>query len=337
MSTRSTSGSRSAVKVFAATALRRFLTPLIVTPFIVGLSCFNGHAQEYLNDVSRGASTPRAGLAIEYDGFTEPKYNVLVAASEMGRLETVEVKIGDRIKRGQLIARLDDELQRQAVTGAKIRAEMRGELEAAEAESELMKLRVDQLRSLAVQEMARPYELKRAVADWEIAQKQVLAAQEQITLRQHEWARYEEQLRRRRVLAPMDGIVAEVFHSPGEYVSPSDPTVIRLLVLNQIVAVFNVPVDEVGRFTLGKRVTVHLTSFPRGVVGKVDTLSPVIDGESGTVEVRILIDNAEGRLRAGDRCHTIGDGPDNASVWRGDRKRIGMGRPIRIKDLSEKR
>lgn len=303
----------------------------------VCFTCKHADGQDYLRDVSRGSSSSRSSLAIEYDGFTEPKFNVLVAASEMGRLETVEVKVGDRVQRGQLIARLDDELQRQAVVGAKIRAEMRGELEAAQAESELMKLRVDQLRSLADREMARPYELKRAIADWEIAKKQVLAAQEQITLRKHEWARYEEQFRRRRVLAPMDGVVADVFHTPGEYVSPSDPTVIRLLVLNQIVAVFNVPVDEVGRFTLGKRVTVHLSSYPKGVVGKVDTLSPIIDGESGTVEVRILIDNAEGRLRAGDRCHTIGDGPDNASLSPGDRKTIGIARPIRLRDLREKR
>ena len=289
-------------------------------------------SQDYLNDVSRGVgSTPparsaRSGLAIEYDGFTEPKYDILVAASEMGRIESVAVKIGDRVTKGQVVAQLDDQIQRQAVFGAKLRAEMRGELEAAEAEAKLMELRVEQLTSLADKQMARPYELKRAAADWEIAKKGVLAAQEQVQLRKHELARYEEQLRRRRVLAPADGVVADVFHSPGEYVSPSDPTVIRLLVLDQIVAVFNIPVEEISQFAIGKSVTVQVSSLGKGVRGKVETLSPLIDGESGTVEVRILLENENGELRAGDRCQTIGAGLDSATLMRGRRAGNGVAR-----------
>ena len=161
--------------------------------------------------------------------------------------------------------------------------------------------------------MARPYEFKRAVADWEISKKQVLAAEEQVRLRKHEWERYELQYQRRKVLAPMDGVVAKIFHAPGEYVSPQDPSVVQILVLDEIYAVFNVPFDELGGLKEATEVSVHVSSLGKGVRGKVETLSPAIDGESGTIEVRVLIDNRDGRLRAGDRCQMIGVTPRSAS------------------------
>ncbi|MEO1524685.1 MAG: efflux RND transporter periplasmic adaptor subunit [Planctomycetota bacterium] len=305
----------SRLKLESAEAKLVLLGSVLLLALFASFWTDDAASQEYLNDVSRTpTSINRSGIGIEYDGFTEPKFNILVAASEMGRLETVNVKVGQRVKKGQLVAKLDDELQEQAAVGAKIRAEMRGEVEAAQAEAAVMQLRVEQLRSLADQQMARPYELKRAIADWEIAKKQVMAAQEQIQLRQHEWARYETQFQRRRVLAPMDGVVAKIFHAPGEYISPSDPAVIRLLVLDEIYAVFNVPVDEAEGITVGSAVSVHVSSLRKGLTGQVETVSPEIDGESGTVEVRVLLDNRDGKLRSGDRCQMLGVAKRNAAL-----------------------
>ena len=102
--------------------LRLFAIPLVV---LVG--CLHTHelwSQDYLRDASRSPSNARISLSAEYDGFTEPKYDLLVAASEMGRIQSIEVKIGDQVKQGQLLAKLDDEMQLQAMIGAKIRADI---------------------------------------------------------------------------------------------------------------------------------------------------------------------------------------------------------------------
>ncbi len=255
------------------------------------------------SQTSRSSQGPRAGsVTIDYEGFTIPKFDILVAATEIGRLEEVNVKIGERVSQGQIVAKLEDGLQVEAVATARWRAQMHGETDAAKAETALMKLRYEQLQSLADRDIARPDELKRAFADWEIAKARELNAVEQDQLRKLELSRYELQLRRRKVFAPKDGVVAELFHAPGEYITPADPAVIRLVVLDQIYGVFNVPVEEIGMIHLGDQVQVFMSSASKTVRGEVASIAPDIDGESGTIMVKVLLDNQAGELRAGDRC-----------------------------------
>lgn len=241
-------------------------------------------------------------ITVDYEGFTTPEFDILVAATEIGRLEDVNVKIGDRVGRGDVVAKLEDGLQLEAVATAQWRAQMHGETDAAKAETALMKLRLEQLQSLADQDVARPDELKRAYADWEIAKSRELGAREQDQLRKLELSRYELQLRRRKILAPMDGVVAELFHAPGEYITPADPAVIRLVVLDRLYGVFNVPVEEIGAFQVGDRVSVYMNSVAKQEQGEVTSIAPDIDGESGTIKVKVLLDNQDGHLRSGDRC-----------------------------------
>lgn len=272
---------------------------------------------EAQSPVSRASRHPAgydpSGLTIDYEGFTTPKYDIMVAATDIGRLDQVHVKVGDQIRAGQIVAQLEDGLQKEAVATAKWRAQMHGETDAAKAESLLKKQRLEQLQSLAELDSARPDELKRAFADWEIAKARELAAVEQDRLRQLELSRYELQLKRRSVVAPMDGFVAEIYHWPGEYITPADPAVIRLVVVDELYGVFNIPVEEIAPVKLGTHVSVYLTSSSKSVQGTIASISPDIDGESGTIQVKVLIDNRGGALRSGDRCQMRAPQPRSAS------------------------
>lgn len=259
-----------------------------------------------VNRVSRststGLDTSYSSRSNEYIGYTIPSHDVMVAATEIGRLGQVQVKIGDRVKKQQVLASLEDGLQREAVTTAKWRSEMRGEMDAAKAEVNLAKLRLEQLERLAQQDVARPDEVIRARADVEIAESRYLTAVEDRKLRQLDLSRYEMQLKRRNIYAPFDGVVSEIFHQPGEYITPADPAVVRLVVLDELYAVFNIPAQDINVFEVGSKVSLVLTTTPKPVTGVVDAITPQIDGESGTIKMQVLIKNPEGRFRAGDRC-----------------------------------
>lgn len=286
-----------AISVAPASVLAILLCTLVVIPAWLFAQVPGG-----VNSTSRSRPGYAGAVTIDHEGFTTPKFDILVAATEIGRLASVDVEIGDRVKAGDTIAKLEDGLQLEAVATAQWRAQMRGETDAAKAETELMKLRLEQLQSLANQEIARPDELKRAIADWEIAKARELGAMEQDKLRKLELSRYELQLQRRKVRAPMDGVVAELFHAPGEYITPADPAVIRLVVLEQLYGVFNVPVEEMRSIDLDDTVSVFLESVGKSVQGTIASIAPNIDGESGTIKVKVLLDNRDGSLRSGDRC-----------------------------------
>jgi RND family efflux transporter MFP subunit len=237
-----------------------------------------------------------------YEGFTEPRHDIMVAATEIGRIEAVEVEVGDRVEAGQEVGHLEDALQASSVKIGRLQAEMTGELEAARAESELHRSRTDTLRKLAADGMARPDELVRAETDLRIASARLVAAEEQVTLRKLELERYKLQFERRRIRVPMDGVISEVFHKPGEYLTPGDPAVVRLLVMDKLFGVFNIPVEDTAFIKVGSPVKVYLRSSSTTLEATITSIAPDIDGESGTVQIRVELDNTDRRLLSGDRC-----------------------------------
>lgn len=255
---------------------------------------------------------------LQFDGFVEPWEDVQVAALEIGNLEEVFVRVGDRVEAGDVMAVLDPSLQESAVAIANIQATMRGQLDAAKAECDLHSVRTEQFRRLRAEGLARPDEIARAEADLRIAQARLLTVEEELKLRSAEQQRYELQLDRRKVRAPISGTVAQIFRKAGEFVSPSDPSIIRLINTECLVAVINIPAEYVAPLSVGTPVRVYLVTMRRTVPATIESIAPLIEGESGTVEVRILLPNADGQLRAGDRCTVTLSGPALRSAQRND-------------------
>jgi multidrug efflux pump subunit AcrA (membrane-fusion protein) len=100
----------------------------------------------------------------------------------------------------------------------------------------------------------------------------------------------------------MDGVISQLFHQPGEYITPGDPAVVRLLVMDKLFAVFNIPVEDTAVVQVGSPVRVFLRSISTTINASISSIAPDIDGESGTVQVRVELDNANRSLLAGDRC-----------------------------------
>lgn len=255
---------------------------------------------------------------LQFDGFVEPLEDVQVAALEIGNLQHVLVQVGDRVEAGDVIAVLDPSLQESAVAIAQIHTTMRGQSDAAKAERDLHLLRTEQLRRLQAEGLVRPDEIARAEADLRIAQARLLTVEEELSLREAEQQRYELQLDRRKVRAPISGIVARIFRKAGEFVSPSDPSIVRLINTDHLIAVVNIPAEYVAPLKAGTAVRVHLAMLRRTIPATIVSVAPLIEGGSGTVEVRILLPNPDGQLRAGDRCTVTLSGPAMRSARRSE-------------------
>lgn len=239
---------------------------------------------------------------IGFDGFAEAVDDIMVSAFESGRVESVSVKVGDRVKAGQVLATLDRAAQRIAVEAAETVAAMRGGLDLATADRNLHEMRLRQLKVLASKGNARPEEVDRAQAELDMSVARLLNAKEDIAQHEVELKLAQEQLRRRQVISPVDGVVAKIHVDVGEYVLPSDLTVVRVINTSSLKAVFNVPAAEAMRMSIGQMVRVEFTSIARSAEGSIDTISPLINADSGTIPVTVRIDNSSQRWMAGDRC-----------------------------------
>jgi RND family efflux transporter MFP subunit len=238
----------------------------------------------------------------EVDGFTEPYRTINVSSTEVGIIAELKVKEGDTVKKGQLLAALDNEVQKALLSIAQKQVELRGRLESAKAELELRKNRQAKIEELWSKGHARREEVERGRADVAIAEAQTLAAEEELAVRKLEHQKITVELNRRNVLAPIDGVVTVLHKEAGEFVAPTDPHILNLVQLDKLLGVFSVPAPQAARLKAGDKLAVQLVDSSASVQGAVESVSPVTDAESGTVRVKVCFDNPKGEYRSGQRC-----------------------------------
>ncbi len=246
------------------------------------------------------ASAP--ATAVPFEGFTEPYRRIEVAAAEIGILETVLVREGDRVARGQVIATLDSEILVVSKAIAEANRQAKGRLDAAQAERDLRKMRLERLEPLRSQGHASQQEIDWARAELAVAEANLLSAQEQHLLDQLECRKVEAMIERRTVRSPIDGIVARLHREEREFVSNNSAVVATVVQLNPLRVVFAVPTAQAMSFKVGQGVTLRFPEGKRKARGKIELVAPVTDPESGTVRVIVIVDNPRGQIPCGVRC-----------------------------------
>jgi RND family efflux transporter MFP subunit len=237
----------------------------------------------------------------QYDGLTEPVKKIALASDESGIIQAIHVSEGDLVTAGQSLVQLNDDLQKVQLELAEHLAQSKAECVAAE-ESYMKRKRVcESIQKLRAGNVANESELLRAELEMSIAFAKWKTAQDELTARQIELERARVTLENRQIKAPIDGVVARIYREIGEFVSPINADVMILIDDSQLNAVFNIPTNEVKSLKVGQEVSVEIANFGT-VNGRVDSIGFVVDAESQTVSVKILIDNSERRIRAGEAC-----------------------------------
>lgn len=243
--------------------------------------------------------------AEEVDGFTEPYRTVNVAGVEVGVIMDVLVREGQEVTKGEPLAKLDHDLQDALLAIAKKNMELLGQLNSAKAELKLRRHRLKKLEKLAEGKHARKEEVERARADVAISEAHVLSAEEELLVRQLEYKKIKVQLSRRTITAPIGGVIVQIFKREGELVAPNDPYVVKMVELDKLTAMFSVPSEQAQRLRVEQKVVVRMVDVTEPVKGEIEYVSPVTDAESGTVRIKVRIENAEGAYRSGERCSLL--------------------------------
>jgi RND family efflux transporter MFP subunit len=234
--------------------------------------------------------------------FVEPYRDIDVAGAEMGTLAYLNIREGDYVTGGQVLAGLDESVLLAALQSARLSRDATGRLESAEAELQMQRERLAKIRELVSRGHASEEELARAEAQVRIAESQTLAVSEELAVKAAEFDRIQAQLQQKRIISPIDGIVTKIFKDVGEFVSASDPVVAKIVQLDKLLAEFSVPQKYLDQFSRDQLVTLEIGSGRRRVEGTIEFISPVTDAQSNTVRVRIRIENPDEQFHCGDSC-----------------------------------
>jgi RND family efflux transporter MFP subunit len=225
---------------------------------------------------------------------------VEVVPKVSGRLRTITVQLGDRVRKGQVIARVEDQEVREQVRQAEASFEVaRATVRQREADLKFAETNLDRSRSLFQRQLLPRQSLDDAEARYQAAVAQLDLARAQF---QQAQARLEElriTLADTNVLSPVDGFVAKRNLDPGAFASPSAP-VASLVDISTVRLVANLVEKDVKRVHVGTPGRVEVDAFPGEVFsGRISRIAPVFDPATRTAEMEIEVPNPTGRLKPG--------------------------------------
>lgn len=275
-----------------------------------------GEAAVQTGDRTRGAdsrvdSAPPArvlpGLGGRLEGDSEGFLGVVVtreavdvAAESSGRVESVAVRVGDRVSRGDVLAQLDTRELQQDLGMA------RASLTAARAEVTRVRSQVQEAetryrRRSDLPDIFSKEELESAKMEMETAAATLEAAEARVAEQATQVEQLRNRLQRTEIRAPFEGTVSLRYLDPGATVLAGSP-VVRLLSTEDLLVRFAVPPESVESLELGDRVEVAIEDAEVRSPATVLHISPEIDGPSRMVFVEARLDipeDALGRLRSG--------------------------------------
>jgi len=234
-----------------------------------------------------------------YRGFVLPSREVELIAPLEEIIRRIDVVEGDRVKKGQVLAGMDDQLQEVVVEAAQVRADSEADVRRATIELEDAKLNEEHVSTAFERKAASDLEMRRARIAVALAEAGHTAALETRKLAGVNLRLEQRRLGRYQIRAPFDGTIIEIMTEAGAMLTDEDD-ILRLANLDTLEAQVNLPIELYGQLEVGATYTMHAEHPVNGDVhGRLEYVNPIIDTASRTFLCVFAIENEKGRLPAG--------------------------------------
>jgi multidrug efflux pump subunit AcrA (membrane-fusion protein) len=246
-----------------------------------------------------------------------------VPAQEAGVLTEVAVREGDAVKKGAVLAQIDEQVARMAELAAKLKYDVAHEkatndvqvrfarkaAEVAEAELERSTGSVARFaKSVSESQLdVERLNVEKTRLEAEQADHNQQIATLEMKTAQNELDAAKVQRSRRQIVAPFDGVIVQVFVRLGEWVEPGQKA-LRIVNIDRLKAEGFLPATAADAKLLGApvRLTLDLAGEDAAAFeGKVSFVCPEVDPITGQVRVWAEIENAAGRLRPGQPVRMV--------------------------------
>ena len=204
---------------------------------------------------------------LELQGNVKTKQNVLIFPEMAGTLERVYVKKGQRVSKGQILAKIDDGGMAQQVA-------------QVEATTALAKTTFERQKRLWDQKIGSEIQFLQAKTNYQ-AQKNTLA-------------QIKKQLGKSSIRAPFSGVIDDVIKDQGTVVAPGPGSeVFRIVNLRNMYIEADVPESYISNVTVGKSANVEFPVLGKSLETKVRQTGNFINPTNRTFKVEINVPNKD--------------------------------------------
>ena len=223
-----------------------------------------------------------------------------VASRTAGRLLSVSVQLGDSVRRGQVIAKVEDREIAEQVRQAEASMEVsKATIRQREADLKVAELNFDRSKNLFERQLLA----KQALDD---AESRYMAAVAQLDLAKAQQSQNEARLQELRfnlqnttVSSPVDGFVGKRNVDPGAMVN-TNTAIASVVEISRLKLVVNVVERDLRMVNAGDLGIVEVDAYPgEKFNGRIARVAPVLDPATRTASIEIEIPNGDNRLKPG--------------------------------------
>ncbi len=208
---------------------------------------------------------------LELQGVVKTKQNVLIYPEMQGTLQRVYVKEGQRVRKGQILATIDD-------------GGLGSQLEQLKTQAELAKTTFERQKRLWEQKIGSEIQYLQAKTNFEAAENAVKQLQSQ--------------LGKSTIRAPFSGIIDDVIKDQGTVVAPGQASeVFRIVNLSNMYIQVDVPETYISEITKGKEAKVYFPVLGDTIITKIRETGNFINPSNRSFSVEIPVPNKSGTIK----------------------------------------
>ena len=207
---------------------------------------------------------------VSFQGTLETDQNIVMYPEIPALLKSVNVKEGQRVKKGDVLAELSD-------------SGMIDQLQQLEVQYALAKTTFERQKRLWEQQIGSEMQYLQAEAQFKSLQKSISQMQDQVA--------------KTKISAPFDGIVDHILADEGSSLAPGMTPVIRIINLDQMKVSASVPEIHLPNIQRGSIVNVEVPVLNRTLEANINTVGNFINPNNRTFRVEIALKNTDGHLK----------------------------------------
>ncbi len=207
---------------------------------------------------------------ISIQGSVDTRENILIFPEYQGVLTTLNVNEGQRVSKGQVLAKIDD-------------GGLSSQLAQLETQYELAKTTYERQQRLWDQQIGSEIQLLQAKTNMESTGSSVKQLRSQLS--------------KTTIKAPFSGVIDEIITEQGQVVAPGGQALMRIVSLEKMFVKASVPESYLQSVDRGTPVKVNLTSIGTTVDGEISNVGSYINPTNRTFEVEVKISNVDSKIK----------------------------------------
>ncbi len=250
--------------------------------------------------------TPSFALS---EGISQKEFDCIIIPSEVanlgsnsyGIISTLLVDRNSFVSRGDVIATLNNDVEKATVELINRRASMVSDIELNKVNQSYTQRELKRAQRAFKNKAFSAHDIDIAKVEAKVAGIKLLQAKEKHKLITSELKRAEAELARKTIRSPITGIVMEKYKVVGEYIN--DEAVVKIAQLDPLHVEVIIPVYQRGKIKKNMRARVcSETEKGTNWIATVSQVDRVMDAASGTFGVRLILPNPDYKIPAGLRC-----------------------------------